>query len=296
MEQMALYLNVVLILVFVAGNAFFVASEIALTSARRSRIKQLADTGNRSARIVQILHGQPERFYSVTQIGITMVSMGLGAIGIITEVKLKVVPMFELRQFVFDSVSFADVVTDFKSLMSSAYSVSLFTTWDDSSQFQIWIKTTEGSYVPNFEGTLATAPRHPVPGMPVAVGRIEVVTAVDQAELVAVPVGHPPAPIRRRARPAFPARRVFPVAAPAAGRSGRIAVVVVAVVVRSGDTGRRQRQQREADHRVPSNVHHCPPRASSHARATDGVARGLTAGPDARAGRSCTIHARGAGV
>ncbi len=93
--------------------------------------------------------------------------VSLGAIGIITEVKLKVVPMFELRQFVFDSVSFADIVTDFKSLMSSAYSVSLFTTWDDSSQFQVWVKTTEGSYVPNFEGTLATTPRHPVPGMPV---------------------------------------------------------------------------------------------------------------------------------
>lgn len=80
--------EVVAILLLVAGNAFFVASEIALTSARRSRIKQLADMGNRSARIVQLLHGQPERFYSVTQIGITMVSMGLGAIGIVTLTKI----------------------------------------------------------------------------------------------------------------------------------------------------------------------------------------------------------------
>jgi CBS domain containing-hemolysin-like protein len=73
-----------LIVVLVVGNAFFVGSEIALTSARRSRIKQLANTGNRSARIVQLLHNEPERFYSVTQIGITLVSLGLGAIGIIT--------------------------------------------------------------------------------------------------------------------------------------------------------------------------------------------------------------------
>jgi CBS domain containing-hemolysin-like protein len=76
--------KLVLIVFLVVGNAFFVGSEIALTSARRSRIKQLANTGNRSAKIVQLLHNEPERFYSVTQIGITLVSLGLGAIGIIT--------------------------------------------------------------------------------------------------------------------------------------------------------------------------------------------------------------------
>ena len=79
-----LFGKLVLILFLVVGNAFFVGSEIALTSARRSRIKQLANTGNRSAKIVQVLHDEPERFYSVTQIGITLVSLGLGAIGIIT--------------------------------------------------------------------------------------------------------------------------------------------------------------------------------------------------------------------
>jgi CBS domain containing-hemolysin-like protein len=73
-----------LILGLVIGNAFFVGSEIALTSARRSRIKQLASTGNKSAKIVQVLHNEPERFYSVTQIGITLVSLALGAIGIVT--------------------------------------------------------------------------------------------------------------------------------------------------------------------------------------------------------------------
>ncbi len=73
-----------LILFLIAGNAFFVGSEIALTSARRSRINQLAGTGSKSAKIVQVLHDQPERFYSVTQIGITLVSLGLGAIGIVT--------------------------------------------------------------------------------------------------------------------------------------------------------------------------------------------------------------------
>ncbi len=73
-----------LILLLVLGNAFFVGSEIALTSARRSRIKQLDSTGNKYAKIVQVLHDEPERFYSVTQIGITLVSLALGAIGMVT--------------------------------------------------------------------------------------------------------------------------------------------------------------------------------------------------------------------
>ncbi|MCU7868254.1 MAG: hemolysin family protein [Candidatus Thiodiazotropha sp. (ex Lucinoma borealis)] len=73
-----------LIMLLIVGNAFFVGSEIALTSARRSRIKQLASTGNKSAKIVQVLHNEPERFYSVTQIGITLVSLALGAIGMVT--------------------------------------------------------------------------------------------------------------------------------------------------------------------------------------------------------------------
>lgn len=77
-----------LILLLVAGNAFFVGSEIALTSARRSQIKQLAGTGNKSAKIVQVLHDEPERFYSVTQIGITLVSLALGAIGMVTMTRI----------------------------------------------------------------------------------------------------------------------------------------------------------------------------------------------------------------
>ena len=79
-----LFGKLILILLLVAGNALFVGAEIALTSARRSRIKQLASSGNKSAKIVQVLHNEPERFYSVTQIGITLVSLGLGAIGMIT--------------------------------------------------------------------------------------------------------------------------------------------------------------------------------------------------------------------
>ena len=72
------------IVLLITGNAFFVGSEIALTSARRSRIRHLVEQGNKAAGVVQVLHAEPERFYSVTQIGITLMSLALGAIGIST--------------------------------------------------------------------------------------------------------------------------------------------------------------------------------------------------------------------
>ena len=84
MEHPTLYLNLLLILFFVAGNAFFVGSEIAISSARRSRIRQLAEEGDKRAARVEMLHNEPERFYSVTQVGITLVSLGLGAVGMET--------------------------------------------------------------------------------------------------------------------------------------------------------------------------------------------------------------------
>ncbi len=84
MEEIPLYLRIVIILLLVAGNAFFVGSEIAISSARRSRIRQLAEGGDVRARTVVLLHDEPERFYSVTQVGITLVSLGLGAVGMET--------------------------------------------------------------------------------------------------------------------------------------------------------------------------------------------------------------------
>ncbi len=84
MEDLPLWVRLAIILLLVAGNAFFVGSEIAISSARRSRIRQLAEEGNGRAKTVRLLHEEPERFYSVTQIGITLVSLGLGAVGMET--------------------------------------------------------------------------------------------------------------------------------------------------------------------------------------------------------------------
>lgn len=86
--DLVLFWKLIAILLLVVGNAFFVGSEVAITAARRSRIKQLADMGDDKAKVVKLLHDEPTRFYAVTQIGITLVSMALGYIGMDTFKKL----------------------------------------------------------------------------------------------------------------------------------------------------------------------------------------------------------------
>jgi putative hemolysin len=52
-------------------EGFFVASEIALVSIRRSRVEQLIEEGNHAARRVRRLLDDPGRFLAVAQIGLT---------------------------------------------------------------------------------------------------------------------------------------------------------------------------------------------------------------------------------
>jgi Hemolysins and related proteins containing CBS domains len=68
METITQILVIVLLTLF---EGIFVAAEIALVTMRRTRIDQLADEGNRSARRVKGLIAQPGRFLAVTQIGLT---------------------------------------------------------------------------------------------------------------------------------------------------------------------------------------------------------------------------------
>ncbi len=114
MDTMTIWLNLGLILLFVAGNAFFVGSEIAISSARRSRIKQMAEMGDKNAKIVEKLHNEPERFYSVTQVGITLVSLGLGAVGMET-ISTLMDPSF---------VSLFGLISDSDALVKAAHTTS----------------------------------------------------------------------------------------------------------------------------------------------------------------------------
>jgi CBS domain containing-hemolysin-like protein len=67
-------------LVLLVANGFFVAAEIALLAARRARIEERADEGDPRARIALKALQELSITFSGAQLGITMASLGLGAI------------------------------------------------------------------------------------------------------------------------------------------------------------------------------------------------------------------------
>ncbi|MGH3119344.1 MAG: hemolysin family protein, partial [Gaiellales bacterium] len=75
------FIRVLIVLLLVLGNAFFVAAEYALVTARRSRLGELAARGDLRARIALRIMDSPVRFIGTVQLGITAFSIALGAIG-----------------------------------------------------------------------------------------------------------------------------------------------------------------------------------------------------------------------
>ncbi|GAA3652320.1 alditol oxidase [Nonomuraea antimicrobica] len=90
--------------------------------------------------------------------------VSLGALGIVTSLTLDLVPAFELRQYVREGLSPGTALADLDAIMSSGYSVSLFTDYRDT---RVWLKREDELTDPDWYGTTpADGPRHPIPGMP----------------------------------------------------------------------------------------------------------------------------------
>ena len=77
-------LRLLAILALVLINGFFAAAEFSLVAVRLSRVRQLVEQGNARARVVQGLLGRLDRVVSGVQVGITLTSLGLGALGELT--------------------------------------------------------------------------------------------------------------------------------------------------------------------------------------------------------------------
>ena len=94
----------------------------------------------------------------------------LGALGVVSSLTLALVPAFEVSQRVYENLPLEVLDDRFTDVMTSAYSVSLFTDWRAPRLTQVWIKRrldVPASSVPEapwFTATPATSPRHPVPG------------------------------------------------------------------------------------------------------------------------------------
>ncbi len=76
-------LNVELLIIFllIFANAMFVMSELAIVSARKVRLQQLANQGNTRAKAAFELASSPTEFLGTVQVGITLVTIVAGAYG-----------------------------------------------------------------------------------------------------------------------------------------------------------------------------------------------------------------------
>jgi xylitol oxidase len=97
------------------------------------------------------------------------VVVGLGALGVVTRVTLEVEPAYEVRQRVFEGLSWDALHEHFDEITSSGYSVSVFTRWGETVD-QVWIKSrvTDGPEQEReqlFGAVAATVDRHPILGL-----------------------------------------------------------------------------------------------------------------------------------
>jgi len=93
--------------------------------------------------------------------------VGLGAIGSITKVTLKIQPAFQMRQYVYEGLPWAQLKDHFDEIMSAGYSVSLFTDWQTDKINEVWIKDHESARdrkadTSFFEAKASTKNVHPI--------------------------------------------------------------------------------------------------------------------------------------
>jgi putative hemolysin len=76
-----LLFELVAVVALVLLNGFFVAAEYGLVTARRTRILELEHEGNRRAKRVLQITSDPPRFIAAMQLGVTLTSLAIGALG-----------------------------------------------------------------------------------------------------------------------------------------------------------------------------------------------------------------------
>jgi xylitol oxidase len=110
--------------------------------------------------IIEISRGEPD---------FDGLMVGLGALGAVTRITMDVEPAYEMRQRVFEGLSWEALFEHFDEIISSGYSVSIFTRWGETID-QVWVKsrvTDEPEQVENdlFGAAAAAVDRHPILGL-----------------------------------------------------------------------------------------------------------------------------------
>ena len=77
----SLVFEILVIFFLLLANGMFAMSEIAVVSARKARLQQLAEEGNRGARAALTLTGDPNQSLATIQLGVTLIGILAGAFG-----------------------------------------------------------------------------------------------------------------------------------------------------------------------------------------------------------------------
>ena len=94
--------------------------------------------------------------------------VSLGGLGVVTRVMLELSPTFDVAQSIYENLPATSLGNHFEEIMSSAYSVSLFTDWQHDTINQVWVKRrvdTADFSEPEpelFGATLARRDLHPI--------------------------------------------------------------------------------------------------------------------------------------
>jgi alditol oxidase len=99
--------------------------------------------------------------------------LALGALGIVTRLTLDLEPTYDVRQYVYEKLPHDQIEEHLGEIFASAYSVSVFTNWQDGRHQQAWLKqrVTGDSRQPPphwMGAVLAHSARNPLPDMPPA--------------------------------------------------------------------------------------------------------------------------------
>ncbi len=107
-KYMIILFNIIVVLLLVAMNGFFVATEFAMVKVRKSRIDTLVLEGDKKAKDTQKVVNDLNSYLSACQLGITLASLGLGWVGepAVADILAPLFKLFNLSEVTVHSISF----------------------------------------------------------------------------------------------------------------------------------------------------------------------------------------------
>ncbi len=109
--------EILLVLLLIFANALFVMSELAIVSARKVRLQQMAERGDQKARVALELASSPNQFLATVQVGITLLAILSGAFGE-SVISKRLVPIFSSIPFL---ASYKDATASVTAVLIITY-------------------------------------------------------------------------------------------------------------------------------------------------------------------------------